>query len=228
MKGLVWLLLLVNALLLGYFQLLMPRHVDAVATHDLDATKIKIVSPEELAAKAKPEPAPAIGSAPAAAPALPPVSTPVACYEWGSFSSVDAVRVQTALAPLALEVTTTKHTPQEAIRYWVYIPPLKTPEAAQVKASEVQQLGVDETFIIQDPKWRNAISLGVFRDEGLATKFLEDLHNRGVKSAVKGQRNLAGEHTGFLIKNMTPAQQVQVEKLQPEFPGSDLKQTACK
>jgi hypothetical protein len=223
MKWLVWLLLLVNALLLGYFQLLVPHHVDAVA-HDIEPSKIKVVSAEELAAKAKPEPAPVAVSAPVATP----VPTAAVCYEWGSFSAVDAPRAKAALAPLALEVTTTKHTPQEAIRYWVYIPPLKTPEAAQAKVTEVQQLGVEETFIIQDPKWRNAISLGVFRDEGLATRFLEDLHNRGVHSAVKGQRNLDGEHTGYLIKNMTPAQQAQVEKLQPEFPGSDLKQTACK
>lgn len=222
MKWLVGLLLLVNALLLGYFQLLMPRHVDA-PLHDLEPDKIKIVSPEELAAKAKPE-------SPSLSVATPePIAPPVAvCYEWGSFAAVDAARAKAALEHLSLDVTVTRHTPQEAIRYWVYIPPLKTPEAAQAKVAEVQQLGVEETFIIQDPKWRNAISLGVFRDEGLANKFLEDLHSRGVKSAVKGQRNLDGEHTGYLIRNMTPAQQEQVDKLQPEFPGSDLKQTTCK
>jgi hypothetical protein len=228
MKLLVWILLLINAMVLGYFQLLAPRHVDTAVGLDIEPAKIRVVTPEELAAKAKPEPSAALLPAPDTVPALTSAPASVVCYEWGSFSAMDAVRAKAALAPLALEVATTRHTPQEAIRYWVYIPPLKTPEAAQAKATEVQQLGVDETFIIQDPKWRNAISLGVFRDEGLATKFLEDLHNRGVKSAIKGQRNLDGEHTGYLIKNMTPAQLMQVEKLQPEFPGSDLKQTACK
>lgn len=222
MKWLVGLLLLVNALLLGYFQLLPPRHVDGPA-HDLDPARIKIMSPDELASMVKPEPpTPPAATMESAAP------PPVVCYEWGSFASADAARAKAALDRLAVDVTVTRHTPQEAVRYWVYIPPLKTPEAAQAKVTEIQQLGVEETFIIQDPKWRNAISLGVFRDEGLADKFLGDLHSRGVQSAIKGQRNLDGEHTGYLIRNMTPAQQEQVDKLQPEFPGSDLKQTACK
>jgi hypothetical protein len=225
MKWLVWLLLLVNAALLGYFQLGLQRHADASAVHDLDPARIKIVSAEELAAKARPEPSVAPFE-----PAIQNVTAPVpaVCYEWGSFAGPDATRAKAALDRLALEVTTKKHTPQEAIRYWVYIPPLLSPEAAQAKIDELRQLGVEEHFVIQEQQWRNAISLGVFRDEGLATRFLEDLRSRGVKSAIKGRRNLSGEQTGYLIKNMTPAQQVEVDKLKPEFPGSDMKQIDCK
>lgn len=226
MKWLVWLLLLVNAALLGYFQLLAPRHAEMPVSQDMDASKIRIVSAEELAAKTRPEPPIAPAAAPATQAAAMPV--PAVCYEWGSFAGPDAARAKEALDKLALEVTTKKHPPQEAIRYWVYIPPLLSPEAAQAKVDEVRQLGIEETFIIQEPQWRNAVSLGVFRDEGLATRFLEDLRNRGVKSAIKGRRNLNGEQTGYLIKNMTPAQQAEVDKLKPDFPGSDLKQIECK
>lgn len=229
MKWLVWLLLLVNVLLLGYFQLVAPRHVEVPVARDQDASKIRIVTAQELAAMVKPEPpAPPIESTSQNVAIPSPVAISSVCYEWGSFSGPDALRAQTALSRLALEVTAKKHTPQEAIRYWVYIPPLKTPEVAQAKAAEVRRLGIEETFIIQDPEWRNAISLGVFRDEGLATRFLEDLRNRGIKSAIKGQRNLDGEQTGYLIKNMTPVQQEEIDKLKPEFPGSDLKLIDCK
>lgn len=225
MKWLVWLLLLVNAALLGYFQLLAPRHAEVPVVQDMDASKIRIVSAAELAARVKPEPP--VVSADPATPVV-AVPAPAICYEWGSFAGPDAARAKEALDKLALEVTTKKHTPQEAIRYWVYIPPLLSQEAAQAKADEIRQLGIEETFIIQEPQWRNAISLGVFRDEGLATRFLEDLRGRGVKSAIKGRRNLNGEQTGYQIKNMTPAQQAEVDKLKPEFPGSDLKQIECK
>jgi len=220
MRWLLWLLLLVNAMLLGYFQLAVPRHVAAPVALDLNAAKIKIVSAEELAAKAKPDTT--VPSSPQS------IAAPPVCYEWGSFAAPDATRAKEALDRLAIAVTVQKHTPQEAIRYWVYIPPLKTPEAAQAKAVEVRQLGVEEIFIIQEPKWRNAISLGVFRDEGLANKYLEELRNRGVKSAVKGQRNHDGEQTGYLISNMTPAQLEEINRLKTEFFGSDLKQVECK
>lgn len=224
MKWLVGLLLLVNAVLLGYFQLGSSRHA-ALPVHDLDAARIRIVSAEELAAKIRPEPSAAMAE-PAIQNIVAPV--PVVCYEWGSFAGPDAARAKAALDRLALQVTTKKHTPQEAIRYWVYIPPLLSPEAAQLKVDELRQLGIEETFIIQEQQWRNAISLGVFRDEGLATKFLEDLRNRGVTSAIKGRRNLNGEQTGYLISNLSPAQQADVDKLKPEFPGSDLKQVECR
>lgn len=229
MKWLVWGLLVVNAALFGYFRLAMPLRADAPVARDQGASKIKIVSAAELTAMDKPAlPAHPVEAAPQSSIVPPPVAISADCYEWGSFSGPDALRAKAALTRLALEVTAKKHTPQEAIRYWVYVSPLKTTEAAQAKVAEIRQLGIEETFIIQEPKWRNAISLGVFRDEVLANKFLEDLHLRGVKSAIKGQRNLDGEQTGYLIKNMTPPQRDEIDKLQPEFPGSDLKLIDCK
>ncbi len=218
MKWLVGLLLLVNALLLGYFQLAMPTHVEAPVSQDIDPAKIKVLSEEELAAMAKPAP-PVV-----AAPVTPPAQN---CYEWGSFAATDALHAKQALDQLALDVTVRKRTPQEAIRYWVYIPSLKSPEAAQIKVGELKQLGIDEVYIVQDPKWKNAISLGLFRDEGLATKFLEDLRSRGVRSAIKGQRNHEGEQTGYLVKNVTPLQLEALGKLNPDFPGSELKPVDC-
>ena len=85
-----------------------------------------------------------------------------------------------------------------------------------------------DTFIIKDQKWLNAVSLGIFRDEGLANKYLDDLRNRGVRSAIKGQRNLNGEQTGYQIRNPNPVQLEEINRLKPEFPSSDLKQVDCK
>lgn len=223
MKWVAWLLVLVNGLLFGYFQMVAPHQQESALRQDIQPEKIRILSAAELAAMAQPK----VAEPAAALPAM-TVPAPDVCYEWGSFSAQDATHAKEALDRLALSVTTKKHTRQEAIRYWVYIPPLKTPEAAQTKVDEVRALGVEETFIIQDPKWRNAVSLGVFRDETLADRFLEDLRARGVRSAIKGQRNLEGEQTGYQIRNMTAQQQEAVNQLKPDFPGSDLKLVECK
>jgi hypothetical protein len=220
MKWVVWLLLLLNVVLLGYFQLGAQRHVEPLAGHQaIDPDNLKIISPEELTQLPKKE------QPPPPEPAPPP--PPAFCYEWGSFAAADAARAKAALDKLGLKATAKPQTPQEAVRYWVYIPPRKSMEEAQAKVEEIKALGVEESYIIEDPKWRYAISLGVFRDGVLATKFVEEMHNRGVRSAVKGQRNQEGGQTGFTINSVAHAQTKEIGKLKSEFPGSELKQVDC-
>jgi len=226
MKWVVWLLLLLNVVLLAYFRLGMQHHVEPVAGHEaINPDRIKIVTPEELAQLPKKEQPPPPESTP---PPAPMAATPAAfCYEWGSFAAADATRARAALDKLGLKATAKQQTPQEAIRYWVYIPSRKSMEEAQAKVDEIKALGIEESYIVQDPKWRYAISLGVFKDAALATKFVDEMHNRGVKSAIKGQRNPEGGLTGFTIDSITPDQAEEIGKLKPDFPGSELKQVDC-
>lgn len=222
MKWLAWLLILLNALLFGYFQW-GPQHSNEIqAGHEQIAPdKLKILSPEELAKLPEKAPEPSAVAENAA-----PAPTPV-CYEWGSFAPAEAERAKAVLDKLGLDVVARQHTPQEALRYWVYIPPRKSMEEAQAKINELNTLGVQEHFIVQDPKWRYAISLGMFKDEGLANRFLQDLNARGVKSAVKLTRNQEASQVGFLIKNMTPPLLGEIGKLEPDFPGSEVKELNC-
>jgi len=222
MRLLLWLLLLSNVALLAYFQLGSQQPVGPLAGHQaIDPGKIRILTPEELARLPKKGEITASVSPSAA-------SMPVAsCFEWGSFADPDAARAKAALDRIGLESTAKPQTPQEAIRYWVYIPPRESLEKAQAKVDEIKALGIEESFIIQEPKWRFAVSLGVFKADALATKFLEELHSRGIKSAVKGRRNQEGWQTGYTIKNVLPAQAEEIGKLKPDFPGSELKQVNC-
>lgn len=226
MKWLAWLLILFNVILLGYFQLVPQRPSELQGGHEaIEPARLKILTPEELALQPEkpPEPAPVAGTV---VTAPPPAPEPV-CYEWGSFAPAEAERAKSVLDKLGLEAVSRKHTPQEALRYWIYIPPRKSLEEAQAKLNELNALGVQEHFIVQDPKWRYAISLGMFKDEGLAHRFLQDLNQRGVKSAVKMTRNQEASQVGYLIKNMTPAQLEEIGKLEPDFPGSEVRQNSC-
>jgi hypothetical protein len=218
MKWLLWVLLLVNVILLAYFKLVFQPQSEPVPGHPaIDPTRLKIVTAEELAQLPK-----------KGESATPAVTTPVAaCYEWGSFAAADAARARAALDKLGLQATARMQAPQEAVRYWVYIPPQESLEKAQEKVNEIKDLGIDESFIVQEPKWRNAISLGVFKTEASASKYVEELHNRGIRSAIKGPRNHEGGQTGYTINNVLPAQADEIGRLKPDFPGSELKQVNC-
>jgi len=99
-------------------------------------------------------------------------------------------QVQKALEPLGLGSRLSQRRAEEIASYWVFMPPLRNRQAANSKAAELRKLGVEDFFIVQeDPKFRFAISLGVFKSEEAAKARLEELKKRGVRSGrvVRGR-----------------------------------------
>jgi hypothetical protein len=222
MKWVVWSLLLINALLVAYFNLGTTHPTGVTASHQaMQPEKIKLLTPAEIEALPK--------KSPEAAETQPLATAPVQynCYEWGSFSTVSLPRARDILTKFSMNSVVKQNTSQEATRYWVYIPRQRSLQAAQVKVEELRKLGVQESFVIQEPQWRYAISLGVFKDEQLATKLLDELKGRGVVSAVKGVRNQENGRASLLINQMSSDMAGEIDKLKPDFPGSELKQVTC-
>jgi len=225
MKWLLWILLLLNALMFGYFNLsqtpeklnsegaaLHPEKIILLAQKDVDAM------PKQSDIGVEIKPSTPITEAP-------PVV--YSCYEWGSFSPANLPRARNVLTKFSLEATMKQVTLIESVRYWIYVPPLKSAEAALAKQTELAQLGVQDTFIVQEPQWRNAISIGVFKDEQLAAKLLEDLKMHGVRSAVKGVRNNEKSQASLIINHVSPEMASEINKLKPDFAGSELKPVSC-
>ena len=158
-----------------------------------------------------------------------PVETPVqtACYEWSGFNMSRVSEAANLAQQLNIKTQTNMTSSgQENIRYWIYKPPLATAEAAQSKADELRKLGVEDFFIVQDdPKWRNAISFGVFRDEKLADKLMADLKNKGVKLLIKAPRN--GGQAVIKLQQVSSSQYTSLQKARSHFPDSVLKEIPC-
>ena len=218
MKWLVWFLLLVNVGLLAYFNQshFMPS-IAPVKQPEISPEKISILTPEQVNALPKK----------AVEPPAPPPSLPTACYEWGVFSGNGIANAQAAVSNLALQATIKEQSSQEAKRFWVYSPPLKSAAEAQAKAEEIMALGVDELFVVQEAKWKNAISFGVFEDEKLAANLLKELKAKGVKDVVKALRNQSKSNASLLFDHLTDAQVASLEQLKPDFPQAKLEKTNC-
>jgi hypothetical protein len=223
MKWIVWLLVIANVLLLAYFNLNVSPGIQGSASHQsLSPEKLKLLTPEEIKVLPKKE---AEAKAIETVAFVPP--TTMGCYEWGSFSAVNLRRARSVLDKYSLAAAVRQQTSQESTRYWVYIPRLRSTALAQAKAEELRTLGVEDIFVIQEPQWHNAISLGVFKDEQLASKLLEELKGKGVVTAVKGVRNQEKGQASLFISNMSSDTAAEIEKLKPDFPGSELKQATC-
>lgn len=149
------------------------------------------------------------------------------CYEWGVFTDANMANGQRTLSKLSLESKLKEHSSTATKRYWVYLPPLPSAELAQQKATELKALGIDDLFILQNEKWKNAISFGVFEDGDLAQKLLEDIQSKGVANAVKTLRNQGNGQYSFLIQAVNEMKVNQLKEIKSDFPSTNLKKINC-
>lgn len=238
MKKLVGLLVVINIGLLVYFN---SDHIlsgsPAIKQLEINPEKISVLSQQQIDALPKktsnvPNTIPAVAVTAAATAttvtATAAVTAATSCYEWGIFSAPNVAGAQTAVSKLSLQATVNEQTSQDAKRFWVYRPPFKSTQEAQVKVAELKALGVQDMFVVQEPKWRNAISFGVFEDEQLATKLMNELKAKGVRDVVKALRNQGKGHFSLLFKNLAEPQVTALKQLKPAFPEAELKEVSCK
>lgn len=219
MKVFFFVLLAANIMALVLFQPASWRGGEPAKGHEpYQAEKIKLISEAELKARKT-------------APSDPEKSAQAAqmqCLEWGPVAVGDAERAKVALQKLQAWDKATTRKLEKTSGYWVYIPPRKVLAEAQKKVEELKSLGVQDSFILQDnSNWRFAISLGVFSSSEAAAKYLAQLREKGVRSAVSGPRNRETSGVVYILKELEAAQAEEVGKLKPAFPGSDIKKTDC-
>lgn len=223
MKWLFWLLLLASMVFFAFMQwggVLIGDGKNLQPQPPLNAEKIKLLQ--------APLAPPVVSSLVPPITAQSAVQAAAACMEWGGFSGDDLTRATVALDTLKLGDRLTQRQIEHTSGYWVYMPPLKTRADADKKVAQLKALGVEEYFIVQEAgKWHNAISLGVFKTEDAAQKFLESLKNKGVKSAMAGERMSKFMLTVFVLKNPDAEVTAKMVELQNEFAGSELKAVAC-
>ena len=160
-------------------------------------------------------------------PARPPPPAQTACMEWGAVAAADTARAEQALAALVLGDKLGRRRVEDAAGYWVYIPPLANRQGALQKAGELKRLGVDDYFIIaDDTKWRNAVSLGVFKTGEAANARLAALQAKRVRSAVVGAREAQGSKTYFRVSEASTAIAAKLNELKQDFPGTDVRECA--
>lgn len=219
MRAVALFLILLNLGLLAYFNRdhFLPS-VPQPEFKEINPEKITVLNQQQIEAMPKKV---------AATPPPPPVNIAKTCMEWGVFSDNNLPSAQSELSKLSLQATVKEETSQDAKRFWVYKPPLKTAQEALAKAAELKALGIEDIFVVQEPKWKNAISFGVFEDEQLAAKLLNELKAKGVKDAVKALRNQGKVHSSLLLTNLTETEIATLKKLKPEFPAANLKEVSC-
>jgi len=223
MKRFFWLLILINLGLLAYFNIgyILPGKPEIKLT-EISPDKIQLLSQAEIDALPKKQAAIPLISSPSLE-----AQTKTACYEWGMFSDITLAKAQKALAKIAIQATEKEENSDQPKRYWVYRPPTKTTAEAQKIAAELKELGIEDTFVVQEDKWKNAISFGIFGDEQLANKLVLELKAKGVKNVEKTLRTNGKGHHSLIFSTLNQNEITELNKLKPDFPTAELKEVNC-
>jgi SPOR domain len=223
MRTLFLLLLLAN---LGFFAWVRNFGGDGeqrdlrAPQQQIAADQVRILSTRELGA---PEPAKTEAPKPEA-PRPAAQAEQRACVEWGSFTVTDMARAEKALEPLALGARVAQRRIEETAGWWVYIAPQANRQSAAKKTLELKSIGIEDYFVVlEEGRWRWAISLGVFKSEEAANSRLAMLRAAGVRTALLGQRDTQVQKVLFQVRGVDAAVAARLAELVQAFPGSELK-----
>jgi hypothetical protein len=146
------------------------------------------------------------------------------CWVWSGFKPEQMGPAREALDQLTLGDRLTQPVNTE---YWLYIPPLKNKLEAEKKLAELKALTItDGNLLIESGKWRFAISFSAYPSEDAATVRLNQLKEKGVKSAKILKRAAPGDR--FLIQQADEKIGAALNQLQTRFGETSLKEVECK
>jgi hypothetical protein len=215
MRTVFFILALANAVFFAYSWLGGGAEASGdaqIVSQQLNPEKIRLLAPDQVTALMRKPEAPKVASV---------------CVEWGVLLGGDVARAAQALEPLGLGAKLTQRKQEEVAAYWVYIPPLASRQSAAQKVGELKRLGVEEYFVVpDDPKWRNAISLGVFKTAEAAKSHLDALRAKGVKSAVSGARETQLSKTYFQVREANSTVTAKLNELKQGFAGTEVRECA--
>jgi hypothetical protein len=215
MRLFVFLLILANIGLYAWGQGYLGKTDESVAE---PARMTQQVAPEKMQLVSKAEADRLVIVAKAAARRL--------CMEWGLFGQTDTERVQALIEPLGLGARLSIKRIEETAGFWVFFPPQGNKANADKKVEEIKKLGVTDYFVVtEEGANKFAVSLGVFRTQDAANKYLTGLSDKGVKTAKVGARPTQVQKTAFTMKELDGQAVARLEGWKNDFPGAELK--AC-
>jgi hypothetical protein len=129
---------------------------------------------------------------------------------------------------MTLGYKTKQRTVEYTTGYWVYIAPIKSAAQIKKKVAQLKKMDVQDYFVVKESGiWKNSISLGIFKTEESAKKYLAKLQEQGVRSAKVGERASKLKFSIFVMNRLDSAQLAQVTSLHKDFPESELRSVAC-
>lgn len=134
------------------------------------------------------------------------------CFTVGPFDdAAAATRAREQLRELGLAPEQRVLTDEEVYGYQVLLPPFPEREAAIAATRELAAKGISEYFVVTEPEFENAVSLGLFRQQRFATRHTAYLQELGFEPEIRVRTR---ERTRYWQDYRDPQGQVTPELLE--------------
>ncbi|MEO7402177.1 MAG: SPOR domain-containing protein [Burkholderiales bacterium] len=153
------------------------------------------------------------------------------CLEWGAFTVADAARAEQELASIGEGAQSRERRLEGGPRnWWVYLPPYPTRRVADRVGDDLKGLGADDFYVVQtqdDPKFVNAVSLGLFSTEKAAIARRDQLARLGVRGDITVQpRDGANTRVYLRLREVPSALMPRIVALRAKFSAAELRECA--
>lgn len=181
----------------------------------------------------QPAPAKAPAAAPTPAPAPDAAKTPPAAKQPQVCRSIPALKDDLArkgndIARSQPGIKVALSEPSDSPKaWWVHVPAAAERKDAEARANEIRSMGVKELYIRNEagPE-RNAISLGLYKNEKSARDFLAQLKSQGVNDAVITPRVPPDTKRTLTLTGNAGAVEAAISKMASGL-GGNLRTTTC-
>jgi hypothetical protein len=229
MKLAFLLLLLLNVALFAWQHGAFGRYAESGReperfAQQIEPDRVRVLN-EKSVQQLRERAAQARATTPPATPAMPDLSLPQTCVEFGDFVGVEVARVETALLKLGLGSRQTTRTVEAPGWYLVYVPPFKTRVEADRAAAEIGKRGVKDLLVLGDGPLKFGISLGSFRDPELARAHAATLDKQGVKGVRIADKPGPVAATRYQLRELDVPAAQQLDAIRREFPAQTVR--AC-
>ena len=149
-----------------------------------------------------------------------------ACLEWGFLAESDLERAQAEL--VKLDVRNVRTRMREPGPVWlVYLAPARSRDDADRRVQELDEQGVKGARVLNDERFRNAISLGVFNSEQMATAQQQRMREAKVRNVAIAQRNDGIRLSVLVVPEATPALAMRLAEVRATMTGTDVNAVTC-
>jgi len=147
-----------------------------------------------------------------------------ACTEWGAFRGGDVARAIKLVDSLNATTRAIEQRIEGGSSFWVYIPPLPSRRDAELRIAELKPARIDDYYVVLDEgRYANAISLGVFSTEAGAHSRREALERLGVTDAIVGPRESYDSRIYLRIREVPEQMMPRLIALRGAFAGADMR-----
>lgn len=188
------------------------------------------IAAEEPPPVASAPPASAVVVASAAQASEAPASAPaerLICLRWGDFTTAQWREARSALRLQLATLEIEEFLDEDKARYWVYLPPFDSQQAARQAVADLKSRGVADSFIIQEPGPQQfAVSLGLFSKKSMADELVSRLKSRGIERIIS-RPHPQSRYISIVLRDLPESQRGTIRTLAARFEKTTVQNQPC-